>query len=143
MKFLFWSYIQPWVAIIFFNHFKKDLDGVKSIVGLCFIRIHSNYLPNPIYPTKVTKPNILNQIFTLGTKTKQIYQTKSTKLNLILQAKCVRFEEPNILNQVQQTKSIHSNLQNQIPSTNSTKQNIVPAPVPACLIFHLFFFIYR
>ena len=64
---------------------------------------------------KFTKPNLLNQICTLGTKPnplKQIYQSKFTKLNLIHQAKCMRCEEPNILNQIYSIKSTKLNTPN-------------------------------
>ena len=54
---------MPWIAIIFFNHFMSDLVGVKSKVGLCFTRIQSNELRNPIYQTKSTKPYLLSQIY--------------------------------------------------------------------------------
>ena len=67
------------------------------------------------YWAQFNKPNLLNRICTLGNKPntlKQIHQIKFTKLNLIHQAKCVRCEDSNILNQIYQSKSIQSNLQN-------------------------------
>ena len=82
---------MPWLAMIFFNHFKSDLDGVKSKVGFCFTRIQSNELRNPIYQTKFhqtisTEPNIPNQIHSIKhTKLNpmnQFYQTKSNLTGL-------------------------------------------------------------
>ena len=51
---------------------KSNFGGMKSKAGLWFTQlIQSNYLPNPIYQTQYTKPNLPNQI----------YKTESTKLN--------------------------------------------------------------
>ena len=47
----------------------------------------------------------LGPISPILSKYTPLYQTKFTKLNLINQAKCVRCEDPNILNQIYQSNS--------------------------------------
>ena len=71
--------------IVYFGRqlFKSDFDGAKSKVGLWFTQlIQSKQLPNPIYQTNHSKPNLLNKLCTLGTMkpnlSNQIYLTKYT-----------------------------------------------------------------
>ena len=63
--------------------FKTGLAMVESKAGIWSTQlIQSNYLPNQIYQTQNTKPNLLNQICSLGTKLNihnQIYWTKFAK----------------------------------------------------------------
>ena len=64
----------------------------------------------------------LGPIFPILSKYTPLNQTKFTKLNLINQAKCVRCEDPNILNQIYQSKSIQWNLQIKSPQHNLPNQ---------------------
>ena len=108
-----------------------------------------------------TKPNLLNQIYSLGTKPNipsQIYWTKFAKPNLqnwIYKIKSTNQNVFNAKNQIYQTKPIQSNLQNKINPIITIKPNLYkpnlqtvkvtsnsslswawPSSAPACLVFN-------
>ena len=85
----------------FWPYPNSDFDWLKSKVRLWFTKfIRFSLLPNPIKKTQWTKPNLLKQICSLGTK-------------------------QNIPNKICQTKSIEPKLRNRIYKIKSAKQNVL------------------
>ena len=103
---------------------KSNFDSVQCKVGIWFTHfIRSTKLLNQVHQFQFTKPNLLNKIRTLGTKTNllnQIYQTKFTKqISKIksseenLYMKRTQYTEPNVLNQIFSIYPTKQNSQNQ------------------------------
>ena len=94
---------------------------MKSKVGLWVTQsIRFNKLPNTIYQTKSALPNLF-----LGDQTKSIEpnlpkQTlKTESANQMYQAKCWKYKESNIPNQIYSIKPTNLNQSNQYYQTKS------------------------